>query len=398
MAQLGDKARREFVERAAAATFFTGTGDLAEKLSEANMRFGLAKIRYVQEKLGFTPDASFVGAPDATITRNIERWQAGFGYGGRIRYSGRFTVLDIKSNCCGIYFGLLPERPERDELLERVISVQQQDAWHASKRDVWDFGKGNHFLSVVRLESPMRDRSYGLLCHGSGPELRAPGPHGPGLYLSASPRLQELAQTVKTPWGGLNILPPGAATEEYWTGFQAAETEAKARRAALVEAIFPDVLQASNHTHQGALAPNDCYLGCVVEPEEGPIPITLRADLPVSLYQIKPNLTDEVLADLGMLERAGEQGLLEHVRKANLLPHGGGYTVPGYSAIASVREIEGVRVYEMAVDPDGGTMAYHSNFRNIPFGYRGEEVVRRVERLQLGTLQGKAVPLFSLMV
>lgn len=398
MVALGEKAARELVARAEAACFFTGVGDLAERLCAANMRYGLAKIRYVQKQLGCTPDASFVGAPDATITRNVERWQAGFGYGGRIRHSGEFTVLDIKSNCCGLYFGLLDERPDKGELLDRVLTVKREDAWCEDKPDRWDFGKSNHFISVVHLSPGMDGREYGVLCHGSGPELRAPGSHGPGLYLSDSPRLQELARRFETPWGQLNVLPAGEATQEYWAGFQAAEAASKARRVALASSIFPEIREVSNHTHQGALAPNDIYLGCVAEPGVLPVPITLRADLPVWFFRLEPNISDDVAAGLGVLERAEGQNLGASLRNVNLLPHGGGYTVPGYASIASVLETHGTRVYEMAIDVGGKALAYQTNFRHVPFGYRGEAVVRRVEELRMGTAITRGIPLFSFMV
>ena len=39
------------------------------------MAYGIAKIQFLQEKLGLNPDATFISTPDATITRNVERWK-----------------------------------------------------------------------------------------------------------------------------------------------------------------------------------------------------------------------------------------------------------------------------------------------------------------------------------
>ena len=73
------------LERAKQHIFLCGVGDVAEQLCSANMAFGLAKIHLVEERLGLTSRAFFVGAPDATVTRNRQRWAHGFGYGGLLR-------------------------------------------------------------------------------------------------------------------------------------------------------------------------------------------------------------------------------------------------------------------------------------------------------------------------
>ena len=96
-----------------------GVGDVGMELCEANVPFGLAKIHHVQHELDVAPDATFVGSPDATVTRNDMRWSQGFGYGGVYSWSGDFTVLDIKPNACGMIVGTLPRLPALDELRQR---------------------------------------------------------------------------------------------------------------------------------------------------------------------------------------------------------------------------------------------------------------------------------------
>src|SRR5687767_3730305 len=111
---------RRLLDRAREHCFMAGVGDVGEQLCAANMPYGIAKIHQAQEALGHPPDATFVAAPDATVTRNSRRWGQGFGYGGRIRWSGDFAVLDIKSNGCGMLVGALPKVPEQEEIVARA--------------------------------------------------------------------------------------------------------------------------------------------------------------------------------------------------------------------------------------------------------------------------------------
>jgi len=389
--------RRRQLAAAADACFFTGVGDLAEELCKANVRYAIAKIRHVQEALGIAPDASFVGAPDATITRNIPRWTAGFGYGGRIRYSGGFALMDVRSNCCGMFLGAIDEPPKPDRLLERVRALSGEGRLQAETGTSWDFGTSNHFVSVLRLERELGGQRHAVLIHGSGPELRDEGAHGPGLYLERSATLARIARTVETPWGPLCII-EGEGAKEYRQGYVHADAVSLKRRALLAQVLFPSVRAISNTTHQGASAVNDYHLGCLVDTGGRVVPLALRADLPVYLLEQLPNLDRGVAEMLGMAERADRQGLWPMLSNANLLPHGGGYTVPGYRRVRRVVEAGSTRVFELEVDGDSGARAYHTAFRHVPFGYRGEEVLRRVEELRLGRVVGRAFPVLEFMV
>ena len=120
----GGSASERSLERAREHCFVDGVGDAGEALCVANQVYGIAKIHYVQDKLGLPPDATFVGAPDATVTRNETRWRQGFGYGGRIRWTGDFAVLDIKSNACGMIVASTPEPLRRENLVEAALAVK----------------------------------------------------------------------------------------------------------------------------------------------------------------------------------------------------------------------------------------------------------------------------------
>ena len=60
------------LDRAEKHIFSTGIDDACGRIARANMRFGLAKIHYVQQSLGLEPNATFISSPDETITRKRE--------------------------------------------------------------------------------------------------------------------------------------------------------------------------------------------------------------------------------------------------------------------------------------------------------------------------------------
>lgn len=93
-----------------------GVNDAGMQLCAANVPFGLAKIHWAQKALGIASDATFVGAPDATITRNQRRWSQGFGYGGMYQWTGDSAVLDLKPNACGMSVGALDATPKLADL------------------------------------------------------------------------------------------------------------------------------------------------------------------------------------------------------------------------------------------------------------------------------------------
>ncbi|HZU01819.1 MAG TPA: hypothetical protein VFA10_19265, partial [Ktedonobacteraceae bacterium] len=58
--------------------------DSAARMAKINMAYGLAKIHWVQQALGYSPDAHFIGAPDMTTTRYSTKWQWGQAIGGML--------------------------------------------------------------------------------------------------------------------------------------------------------------------------------------------------------------------------------------------------------------------------------------------------------------------------
>lgn len=384
------------LERAREHVFMAGVDDSGARLCEANVPFGLAKIHAAQEALGLPPDASFVGSPDCTITRNERRWAQGFGYGGVYQWSGDFAVLDIKTNSCGMLVGALDHLPELAAVRERLHALDQEGLELDGIQVDNDLTESNHFVDVLtvdekRSSEPLPDGArHCFIMHSSGHELRGPTASGPGLYWDESAELRAMAQVVNTPWGSLHVL-TGEAAARWYAFYQKVQDFTHRRREALARFLFGDFQVVVNATHQGLVrAVNQANIGCYHYDDPAPgaeplFPLTLSATLPAFLVRGAKNFTDRAIAELGWAERLARHRLEERIHGTNVLPHGGGYRFPAVRGVARVVE-EGPdrRRFELEpVDPASGPIAVETP-RPLKYEYRGLEVKERLEELELG--------------
>jgi hypothetical protein len=354
------------------------------------MPFGLAKIQWLQAELGLPQDASFIGAPDATVTRNTRRWVQGFGYGGRIQWTGEFAVLDIKSNACGMIVVALDDPPPAELIRERAKQLEREPLVVDGVEIEFDLGEGNHFLDLCDVRetfgaAPSCAKSYAVI-HSSGHEHRARSPQGPGIYYDESEELARRVELHETPWGPLHVL-CGEAAREWYAVYSWCQEFALARREALARALLGPLSVVCNRTHQGLLAMNDAILGCYcfddADLARGQLfPLTLSPELPVYLVEPIPNFDPRVLEAMGLAERGHRYGLLERLGRANLLPHGGGYSYSQFAGVRRVIEDGPRRAFEL-VRPDGSVESAE-DVRQHAYGYRGDEVRQKMIELRLG--------------
>ncbi len=130
-------------------------------------------------------------------------------------------------------------------------------------------------------------------------------------------------------------------------------------------------------------------LGCYRTGRPGPqwVPVTLSGDLPAYLVSPLEVYSPATLAREGLAERAAEEGCLPRLLGASLLPHGGGYHYP---------DLTGVPVEVDDPGPDGprrfrvpGRTGWFRDVRDLPYTYRGEEVIRRIEDLGAGRVASR---------
>ena len=395
--------KKDLLKRAKAHYFSTGMADGAAYLSRENMKYGLAKMHLAQEHYGLPPNATFVSTPDETVTRNLSRWKAGFGYGGKLSWgngSDKLIILDSKPNACGMLIGGLNDLPEPKELIERIHDAKTEISIDGIPID-WDLYKGNHFIDlfkVVRRSMDIFVPEYAFIIHGSVSELRGETEKGIGLYYDKSDALRDQAEVIETEIGKLHVLVDSAAAE-YFDFYQYAESFAKKKREKVAETIFGNYHMIGNITHQGLLNYNELLLGCqsVKDPSATVFPIALRADLPAFLMKGYENIDEEIIEALGFTKRAEKLGVMDRLTNANLIPHGGGYTFKDFINVLDVIEIKNQRYFILDMQTDVGNKIC-SDVRDMEFDYRGKNVVLRTVELGFGEILARLIPHYVLKI
>ncbi|MFC1752374.1 hypothetical protein ACFL96_03155 [Thermoproteota archaeon] len=391
---------KKILERASKHIFSTGVEDSATELCKANMQFGLAKMHLLQEDHGFEPDATFISSPDETITRNAGRWNQGIGYGGKISWGtgkNKLLVLDVKPNACGMLVGGIDEIPDPKKLLETIYNFEKEDTYIKNVKVKWDFNKGNHFIDIFKVEgSLVKMPDYLVIVHCGCPEMKTPNEAGPGLYFDYSSALQQIYDKMDTPFGPIYSL-SGERAKEYYKFYEFADFYAKKRREIAFKAFF-DGNMICNKTHQGLINMNEIALGCHnVDDIKGLYPFSIRADLPSYLIRAKKNLTHNQIEDLGFSERAEELGVYNKLAKANLLPHGGGYTLTDSLYVDKIFEVNKTRYFEVDMK-DGMGKKIISDPRDVQYSYRGREVLLKTIDIGLGEEVTTLRPIYTLKV
>ena len=396
--------RDKLLADAEAHIFSTGMRDGGTQLCMANMKYGLAKIHWVQEHLGLKPDATFISTPDMTITRNSARWRSGFGYGGKIAWGDgnlEMVILNIKPNACGMLVGGLDSMPECSELVNRLEKLKDRKMKIDGVEIQWDFHKSNHFIDLfwTKTLGEAKFPEYIFIIHSSSGELKGDNQKGFGFYYDHSPRLNDLAEKFDTPFGALHIL-TGSPAKEYYEFYCYAEQFAKQKRMLAAEFLFGEFQLISNETHQGLLNMNEIVLGChqvQVNHPERILPLVLKADLPAYLVKGKPNLEENEIESLGFTKRSQRLGVYNRLKNANIVPHGAGYTFPDLLHVCRTFGDKEQRYFEVDLLNDRGKKVL-SDVREIPFQYRGRQVVLKALELNMCELVAKLVPRYVLKI
>lgn len=404
--------RGKLLARSKKFIFSTAIADSASKLSRINFRYGLAKMHLAQSHLGMEPTATFIAAPDCTITRNIHRWRNGIGYGGKITWGNGTSPLvfvDTMPNACGMLVGSIDEIPDPIELIQRVHEMNDSSG-EIELESVplqWNFGSGNHFINVFEVfPNPAVSGSSDLpqftfIFHSSPSELKGDdNPKDFGLYYHESEALQHFTDTLETPFGDIHFLVDNNA-KNYYDFFKWADSFGAKRRLLAAKMIFgEDFKVISNTTHQGMVNQNEVALGAHVFTDSQDIlyPLTLRSDLPCYLLKGIPNFSEDLLSSLNFMDRMYEFGLEDRLINANILPHGGGYTFPHIVAIPEIFEtVEKRRYFSVDLGTGIGTLMFESP-RELQFAYRGRNVLIHTVELGLGEIVARMVPRFALKI
>lgn len=377
--------------------FSLGIRDIASALAYENMRYGIGKMMYAMD----SDSVYCVFGPDATITRNIERWSSGFGYGALIRWPDTDVFFpEMRPNGCGMILVELDKLPGKDEILERISEIEISDILFNGIKLKPDFGKGNHFIEFYKTMdiSPEirgimpKECNYAIL-HGSAPEKKDEI-YKPGDGID-----------VQTPLGKICIL-EGNSGREYYRKWLKYEKFCKGRREFLIREVVGKCRVISNFTHQGLFSRNEIRLGCYDTMDKSPkdkslFPVALRWDHPVYIFKGKKNLSDEVTGRLGFDNRVDEIGVRQGLNRVNILPHGGGYKLEiDYTKIGIRRTPIGnnfiLNGTKKGISKFGKMIIM--NPHEIPYNYRGMGVIGKIMEYDLATPVAKLQPLMTLKV
>jgi hypothetical protein len=401
--KLEPSARQKLLDHANNCVFSTGVGDIGSELCRANICYGLSKLHWLQQELGMEQNATFISGPDETISRNRVRWQSGFGYGGKITWgpgNEKIMVLNVMVNACGMLLGGLEQEPNIEELIRNLRELHDEETYIDDIKIQWDLGKSNHFIDIFKVEATSEDAfpDYAFIIHAGAPEIKGDNERGHGLYFKKSKILQDKYIELKTPFEHIYYL-DGDDAKEYWEWFQFAKEFSKKRREYAAKKLFNGHNIISSTMHQTLVNMNEILLGThdVVTDDSKFFPVTLRADRPAFIMKPKKNLSDRVIDLLDFQERAQEIGVLDRLKSANILPHGGGYTFPFLTKVNEVLEIDDTRYFEVSLLNSGSKMNL-ADLREIQYMYRDEKIIERTLELELGQVVGRLEPLSVLKI
>jgi hypothetical protein len=400
--------KAELLNRAKSFIFSTGLNDGASKLCRANMQYGLAQFHLIQERLGAEPQAAFISSPDETISRNDFRWNSGLGYGGRLNWGNgheKLIFLNLKPNHCGILVGGLNELPNSYEIITQIDEIKAKELFLDDIKINWDYGISNHFINCFETKnlSSLDFPPYMFMIHGSAPEFRD-DKYGIGLYIDKSRTLKEKAIEQETPFGIQYVIVDNLAKEYLEFNKKALEFSSMKRILIANNLFGNDYNIICNQPHQFLKDYNNMYLGSNCTDTDFELiknnifPTTLRADIAAYLFRGKKNLSDTTLKNMNFQERAEKLGLLEFLRNANILPHGGGYAFPDIKKVKRVMEYKYQRYFECELRSDVKRVKIVRDVSNLQFEYRGRSIALKTIQLDLGEMVARLNPIFSLKV
>ncbi|MGD2072263.1 MAG: hypothetical protein PVG65_02095 [Candidatus Thorarchaeota archaeon] len=358
----------EYLELAKRNIDNNGVGDPTNFLALSNASYGLAKILYIQDYLGFEQNAFFISAPDFTITRNNPRWLSGFSYGGMLIWGDGnvpLMILDPRPNTCGILVGGFFELPSLSKMIENIDSIIEEQC---PKGSLWDFTRRNHFFTIFKTTNTSKKDIYPYIffLHGNPDAIKRDSEDLPGLYLEKSTWLQQNCTRIETPFGNIHILLEEDA-KYYLEFYLKHENYSRIYREKTAKSILGNYTPISNETHQGLVNLNQLVLGCYLAPMKTILPFSIS--MTEDAYLITPKITMQEILKSSNLKKRITDLFSYSLDQYSLLPHGSGYTTPHVKEIKKIKMINGKRYYVLNMGKNK-TKLIISNISEIPFEYR----------------------------
>jgi hypothetical protein len=380
---------------AAKKRFFRWPDDgFSAKVAQETLTIGLAKILFLQEQLGYEPDAIIACLPGVMPTGGKDRLQRGYSLGAVLKYGFSsfnkkskepLVILDPKVNYCGVLMGCfkneIPSKESVTGILKEISRSNPKIEGVDLAVDKYFFG--NHFLNFYQ-EGP--EEKHWLLIHGSG-EIRKDNCLGMGIYIDESPQLQAIAYSFLTPFGPIYYL-LGDTTERFMKQCKKAEEISVKARDYLAGRIIPDLEISFNESHLSISEPGNYFLGAYNITAGRTYPFLLCPQEGVALVEAQTIFSDGAIDILGWREQSIRENATGTLKSINGLPHGG-------------RKIYGHERYDfIRVSYDGNKILYHlldgreeiivDNLKELgPITYCGMGDLRDIKRLGLANEIGR---------
>lgn len=374
--------REEFdirVKNAERYLFSLGMNDPAEKVGRINAVLYLAKIHYIQEKLGYEPRAMFIGAPDFSFQTSPHKFHASVPEGGKIIWGdGSYELIfgEMEFDFCGMLVGAVEKNPSLGEILDILHKIKEKNLEiDGRKIDLRNFSPGSHFLNLYEVENYEAldlPRVVAVL-HTSSNEM-----HDPLIEF-----VRERAEEMHTPFGKSYVLRDDDALE-YKRRCEYASDFSRRKRELLFEEIFGHNEIIANHNHYELIGLNEGIIGCNVISKEGEVfVIALDDGLPAYLCKGKMNISPAKIREIVSSPKIIDGWAYEELKKANILPHGGGHKLIGVDGVARVVLYPSGKVVVIKRKRKTGTSAY-LDMKEILRSYRSKGILDRIRSLELG--------------
>lgn len=376
------------------------TNDLTCQLAKEVMSIGLAKIKLFFQELGLDSSAIVTFGPDGSVTRNKARFNEGVGYGCVVATKDYIFPSLLHPNGCGFGLYRIDNMPLLPELMRKLSRLKKEGVPIGSQQGKWDVWKSNHFIDLLRLDgvSPNYSQYNEWLSQGNYVLIHS----------SQQVQTERLSHwnekefiKVDTPFGTIGGL-TDESLKEYLRFFQKVEVYSKKKRTSIATELFGEhnINCIANPTHQGYYQENNYYVmrlglyNSINQSGEKNLPLFPLAFNGYSfiyLYEGQTNIKKQHWTN-NQYQRAKNRGHFDFLKQANLLPHGGGYSlIYPFSTVRSV-VLDGVIYFELTDAPMESQMIIQ-NIEALEYGYRDPtEILPLVDRLELGKRVARFVP------
>lgn len=360
---LSESQARELLSQARESVFSMGVGDAADQIGETVSRLFVAKMFYVQQKLGRSCYASVIHPPDATIQTYHAKFMRCVPEAAKITWGASFSEemfvpAEIDIDFCGmIAVGM--EKPIDAFGLARSISrlKRERQFVDGNELDTNCVLPGNHFANIYQVVNHQEFHlpPYMGFAHLAADEYRN--------------RLRDIAEKeairIQTPFGECLAL-VGSHASKYWQLAQEGSFFARKKREFIAAKIFGSDFIISNDTHYEMIDPFSCIIGANEVGGENDFHIIVSNPCEQAfLVKGKKGIALNIVNELGF---SSSDPLFFNLLTASVLPHGSGHSLPEDISLKEVNITADGIFY--VTNLRGGTERVTAHYQTIPTASR----------------------------